>query len=59
MYNELKEVIAVRMVDLIEKKKQGQVHSDEEIKFIINGYCQDRIPDYQMSAWMMAVCFNA
>lgn len=48
----------MRMVDLIEKKKSGLKHSDEEIHFIIEGYTQGSIPDYQMSAWMMAVCFQ-
>lgn len=46
------------MVDLIEKKKEGFVHTKEEIHFIIDGYVHERIPDYQMSAWMMAVCFQ-
>lgn len=48
----------MRMVDLIEKKKNGLKHSDEEIHFIIDGYTNNKIPDYQMSAWMMAVCFQ-
>ncbi|MEG0277106.1 MAG: pyrimidine-nucleoside phosphorylase [Coprobacillus sp.] len=48
----------MRMVDLIEKKKDGLEHTDEEIHFIIDGYTNERIPDYQMSAWMMAVCFQ-
>lgn len=48
----------MRMVDLIEKKKDGLVHSAEEIHFIIDGYVHERIPDYQMSAWLMAVCFQ-
>ncbi|MDE6953127.1 MAG: pyrimidine-nucleoside phosphorylase [Erysipelotrichales bacterium] len=48
----------MRMVDLIEKKKEGFVHTQEEIHFIIDGYVHERIPDYQMSAWMMAVCFQ-
>ena len=48
----------MRMVDLIEKKKAGLEHSEKEIHFIINGYVEDKIPDYQMSAWMMAICFQ-
>lgn len=48
----------MRMVDLIEKKKEGLQHTDEEIHFIVDGYTHERIPDYQMSAWMMAVCFQ-
>lgn len=46
------------MVDLIGKKKDGLEHSEEEIHFIIDGYVRGKIPDYQMSAWMMAVCFQ-
>jgi pyrimidine-nucleoside phosphorylase len=48
----------MRMVDLIEKKKEGLALSREEIRFIIQGYIQDSIPDYQMSAWAMAVYFQ-
>jgi pyrimidine-nucleoside phosphorylase len=46
------------MVDLIEKKKDGLALSRQEIRYIIEGYVQDRIPDYQMSAWAMAVYFR-
>lgn len=48
----------MRMVDLIELKKQKQVLNREQIHFIIEGYTNGSIPDYQMSAFMMAVCFN-
>ncbi|MCM2674217.1 pyrimidine-nucleoside phosphorylase [Alkalicoccobacillus plakortidis] len=48
----------MRMVDLIEKKRNGEVLSESEIHFIINGYTNDEIPDYQMSAWAMAVFFQ-
>lgn len=48
----------MRMVDLIEKKKNGETLSKEEIHFIIDGYVKGDIPDYQMSAWMMAVYFK-
>jgi pyrimidine-nucleoside phosphorylase len=48
----------MRMVDLIEKKKEGLALSREEIRYIIQGYIQDSIPDYQMSAWAMAVYFQ-
>jgi pyrimidine-nucleoside phosphorylase len=46
------------MVDLIEKKKNGEALSKDEIHFIIDGYVKGDIPDYQMSAWMMAVYFK-
>ncbi|EKE03429.1 MAG: hypothetical protein ACD_20C00203G0002 [uncultured bacterium] len=47
-----------RMVDLIAKKKNGEAHSKEEIQYIINGVTNNTIPDYQLSAWLMAVCLQ-
>lgn len=47
-----------RMVDLISKKKAGESHSNEEIQFIIDGVKNNTIPDYQISAWLMAVCLK-
>lgn len=48
----------MRMVDLIEKKRNGLEHSKEEISFIVKGFTDGGIPDYQMSAWAMAVYFQ-
>ena len=48
----------MRMVDLIEKKRDGHTLSKEEIDFIISGYTDGSIPDYQMSAFAMAVYFS-
>lgn len=48
----------MRAVDIIEKKKSGYTHSKEEIEFFINGYLDGTVEDYQMSAWLMAVCFK-
>ena len=48
----------MRAVDLIEKKKQGQTHTKEEIYFLVENYTKGLIEDYQMSAWLMAVCFK-
>lgn len=48
----------MRMVDLIQKKKQGESLSEEEIKFIVEGYTKGNIPDYQMSAFLMSVYFK-
>lgn len=48
----------MRMVDLIEKKREGDTLSKEEIGFIIEGYVHGTIPDYQMSAWAMAIYFS-
>lgn len=46
------------MVLIIEKKKNGQELSDEEIRYWIEGYCKDEIPDYQTSALLMAIRFQ-
>lgn len=48
----------MRMYDLIMKKKQGISLTEEEIRFMIEGYVKGEIPDYQMSAMMMAICFQ-
>jgi pyrimidine-nucleoside phosphorylase len=48
----------MRMVDLIEKKREGKELTTEEIKFIINGYTDGSIPDYQVSALTMAIFFK-
>ena len=48
----------MRMYDLIEKKKLGQELSTEEIYHIIDGYTKGDIPDYQISALLMAIYFN-
>lgn len=46
------------MYDLILKKKRGVELTNEEICYMINGYTKGDIPDYQMSAMMMAICFQ-
>lgn len=48
----------MQMYDLINKKKNKVELSKEEIEFIIEGYTKESIPDYQMSAFLMAVCLN-
>lgn len=48
----------MRMVDLIEKKRDGKELTKAEIDFIIKGYTDDSIPDYQMSSFAMAVFFQ-
>ncbi|AHF07350.1 pyrimidine-nucleoside phosphorylase [Desulfitobacterium metallireducens] len=48
----------MRMVDLIEKKRDGGTLTPAEIRFIIQGYVEGQILDYQMSAWAMAVFFR-
>ncbi len=46
------------IVDLILKKKAGLALSTEEITTIVQGYTRGLIPDYQMAAWLMAVCWQ-
>ncbi len=48
----------MRMVDLIEKKRDGKELTKEEIHHIINGYTNGDIPDYQISALTMAIYFQ-
>ncbi|KON91489.1 thymidine phosphorylase [Rossellomorea marisflavi] len=48
----------MRMVDLIEKKRDGKELTTEEINFIVNGYTEGSIPDYQVSALTMAIFFK-
>ncbi|MCP3738660.1 pyrimidine-nucleoside phosphorylase [Rossellomorea sp. BNER] len=48
----------MRMVDLIEKKRDGKELNTEEIQYIINGYTDGSIPDYQISALTMAIYFK-
>lgn len=48
----------MRAVDLIQKKKEGKEHTKEEINFLVENYTNGNIEDYQMSAWLMAVCFQ-
>ncbi len=46
------------ILSIIEKKKNGKELTDEEIKFWIEGYCKEAIPDYQVSALLMAIRFQ-
>ncbi len=48
----------MNVVNLINKKKQGTSLSENEIEFLINGYIDGSIPDYQMSALLMAIYFK-
>ncbi|HLW52285.1 MAG TPA: thymidine phosphorylase [Candidatus Angelobacter sp.] len=45
----------MHVTDLIRRKRDGGELQRSEIEFLINGYTSDTIPDYQMSAWLMAV----
>lgn len=44
--------------DIIEKKRYGTALTNEEINFAVEGFTADKIPDYQMSALLMAICIN-
>lgn len=48
----------MRALDLIIKKRDNLSLTKSEIDFLISGYAQDQVPDYQMSAWAMAVLLN-
>ncbi len=48
----------MRLVDLLSKKRDGGILTREEIHFIVKGCTDNTIPDYQLSAWLMAVYFQ-
>lgn len=45
-------------VDLIQKRKRGEPHSEAELAWLIKNFTDGTLPDYQMSAWLMAACFQ-
>jgi pyrimidine-nucleoside phosphorylase len=45
-------------LEVVGRKRDGGEHSPEEIDFLISGYLRGEIPDYQMAAWLMAVCIR-
>ena len=48
----------MRMYDLIMKKRNGEELAEQEIRYMISEYVAGSIPDYQMSAMLMAVYFK-
>ncbi len=48
----------MRMYDLIAKKKKGAELTTEEIRYMIAGFSDGSVPDYQMAAMTMAICFR-
>ncbi len=48
----------MRIVDLIEKKRDGGAHSRAELEAIVLGATRGDVPDYQLAAWLMAVCWR-
>ena len=45
-------------VEIIQKKKSGMALSVEEISFMVQAFTSGELPDYQMSAWLMAIYFK-
>lgn len=48
----------MQAVELIRKKRDGGVLDTDEINWLIEQYTQGAVPDYQMAAWLMAVCWR-
>jgi pyrimidine-nucleoside phosphorylase len=48
----------MQALEVIGRKRDGGEHSPEEIEFLLSGYLRGDIPDYQMAAWLMAVCIR-
>ena len=48
----------MNILDIIEKKKQGNELDKAEIEFFISGYMDESIKDYQAAALIMAICIN-
>ncbi len=48
----------MRMIDIIEHKRDGRKLDSSEIDYVIQGYVKGDIPDYQVSAWLMAILFQ-
>jgi pyrimidine-nucleoside phosphorylase len=48
----------VQALEVIGRKRDGGEHPSEEIEFLLSGYLRGDIPDYQMAAWLMAVCIR-
>jgi pyrimidine-nucleoside phosphorylase len=48
----------VQPLEVIGRKRDGREHTAEEIQFLLSGYVRGDIPDYQMAAWLMAVCIR-
>src|SRR4030088_665638 len=47
-----------RIVVLVENKRGVGAHSRDELEVIVGGYVRGEVPDYQLAAWLMAVCWR-
>ena len=43
-------------LEVIARKREGEEHPDAELEYLVDGFLRGSIPDYQMAAWLMAVC---
>lgn len=50
--------MSINPYDFIRRKKEGKAANPQEIKEFVQGYVDGSVADYQMSAWLMAVCYN-
>ena len=48
----------MKFLDIIQKKKENRILTEEEINYFIKNYVNGKIPDYQVSAFLMAIYFN-
>src|SRR5256714_7342667 len=46
----------MQALEIIARKRDGSEHSEDEIRLLLNGYLAGTVADYQMAAWLMAVC---
>ena len=48
----------MNVLDVIARKRDGHEHAPEEIQLLISGYVRGDVADYQVAAWLMAVCIR-
>jgi pyrimidine-nucleoside phosphorylase len=48
----------MQALEVISRKRDGGEHTPDEIEFLLGGYLKGDVPDYQMAAWLMAVCIR-
>ena len=51
-------MVIIVIKEIIEKKKNKEELTKEELEVMFNGYLNDEVKDYQMSALLMAICLN-